>query len=81
MINITTNLKEAVEAMRWYTMRANANATIQTTYVLFILLRSFMIGAPCKELLRVKSFQPCRLSSSLKINKNEAKETLKNSIH
>jgi hypothetical protein len=66
MINITTNLKKPMEAMGWYTMRANTDATIQTTHVLFILLCSFMIRAPCKKLLCVKSSQPCRLLNSLK---------------
>lgn len=54
-----------MEAVGRQTVGANTQATIQTTYILLILFCTFMIRTPHKELLGVKSFQPCRLSNPL----------------
>ena len=56
MINISTNLKKAMESVGRRTVRANTDTTIQTTNVLLVLLCSLVIRTTHEEFLSVKSF-------------------------
>jgi len=53
VIHITANLKESMESMRGYTVRAETGATIKTTHVPLVLLRRLMVWTSHEELLCV----------------------------
>lgn len=53
MINVTTNLKKPMKAMRRQAVWTNASATIQAAYVLLILLWFLMNWTPHKEFFSV----------------------------